>query len=297
MSTVEQALVVRRPRLKRRVRQGLAWLVHLYTATGLLLAAWAAVLIVRGDHPSLSLAFVLLWAAVIIDATDGTLARAIRVKEVLPGFDGRRLDDIVDFLTYAALPLLLIWRSGLLPAGMEAWLLVPLLASAYGFCQVNIKTEDGYFLGFPSYWNLVAFYLYAGHFYVHPLPGWVSVGLLLLFSVLTFVPTRYLYPTRRSRINLITNVLGAVWGVMLVTIMYWMAARPGAHMATMTGVPLDLFGPGNIGWLVVGSLFFPAYYMAASWLISWSIWRKDVEDRANSSPHRTGEGAKAETPA
>jgi phosphatidylcholine synthase len=291
MSTAEQALVVRRPRLKRRVRQTLAWLVHLYTAIGLLLAAEAAVLIVEGSQRSLSIAFVLLWAAVIVDATDGTLARAIRVKEVLPGFDGRRLDDIIDFLTYAALPLLLIWRSGLLPAGMEPWLLVPLLASAYGFCQVNIKTDDGYFLGFPSYWNLVAFYLYAAHFYVVPLPGWLSVGLLLLFSVLTFVPTRYLYPTRRGRINLITNVLGAVWGVILVTIMYRMAARPGASLTTMSGMPLDLFGPGDLGWLVIASLFFPAYYLAASWLISWSIWRKDAEFRLAASLQRAGDSA------
>ena len=93
-------------------------------------------------------------------------ARAqVRIKEVVPGFDGRRLDDIVDFLNYTFLPLLLIWRAGILPAGQEAWLFLPLLASVYGFCQVQAKTEDGYFLGFPSLWNLVALYLY-----VLPLP-------------------------------------------------------------------------------------------------------------------------------
>src|SRR5262249_5673570 len=135
-----------------RVKQLLAWCVHLYTALGLVAAAGVAVLIVRGDPQSLQGAFVLFWLAVVIDATDGTLARAIKVKEVLPGFDGRRLDDIVDFLTYSVLPLLLIWRAQILPPGLEAWLIVPLLASAYGFCQVSAKTDDGYFLGFPSYW-------------------------------------------------------------------------------------------------------------------------------------------------
>ena len=34
----------------------------------------------------------------------------------------RKLDDIIDFLTYTSLPLLLIWRAGLFPEGMEAWL-------------------------------------------------------------------------------------------------------------------------------------------------------------------------------
>jgi len=32
----------------------------------------------------------------LIDATDGTLARLVRVKERIPWFDGDRLDDIVD---------------------------------------------------------------------------------------------------------------------------------------------------------------------------------------------------------
>ena len=99
-------------------------------------------------------------AATIVDSTDGTLARKVRIKEVVPSFDGRRLDDIVDFLNYTFLPLLLIWRAGILPAGYEAWLFLPLLASVYGFCQVQAKTDDGYFLGFPSLWNLVALYLY-----------------------------------------------------------------------------------------------------------------------------------------
>ena len=99
-------------------------------------------------------------AATIVDSTDGSLARKVRIKEVVPGFDGRRLDDIVDFLTYTFLPLLLIWRAEILPSGQEAWLFLPLLASAYGFCQVQAKTDDGYFLGFPSLWNLVALYLY-----------------------------------------------------------------------------------------------------------------------------------------
>lgn len=285
MSTAgEPVLVAPRRRLSRRWRQVLAWAVHLYTAIGLVLAAGAAVLIVQGDPRSLSLAFVFLWAAVIVDATDGTLARAIRIKEVLPGFDGRRLDDIIDFLSYAALPLLLLWRSGVLPAGQEGWLLVPLLASAYGFCQVNIKTDDGYFLGFPSCWNLVVFYLYAIHFYVVPLPAWLTVALLLAFALLTFVPSRYLYPNKRGRLNVITNVLGAGWGVLLITIMYQMTAQPGLDTRPAAGIPLDAFGQGATGRLVIASLFFPLYYLGASWLISWAIWVRQREDRANAAP-------------
>ena len=134
----------RRPRLRKgkAVPKVLAWGVHLYTALGLVAAAGIGVLAVKGGPEAFRGAFVLMMIATFIDATDGTLARRVRVKEVLPGFDGRRLDDLVDFLTYTCLPLFLIWRAELLPGGLAWWLLVPLLASAYGFCQVAAKTEE-----------------------------------------------------------------------------------------------------------------------------------------------------------
>src|SRR5437667_7300734 len=107
------------PRRSKRLRQLLAWCVHFYTALGLAAAAGMAVLIVRGGAASFAWAFVLMLVATLIDATDGPLARLARVREVLPGFDGRRLDDLIDFLTYTCLPLLLIWRAELLPPGKE----------------------------------------------------------------------------------------------------------------------------------------------------------------------------------
>src|SRR2546423_5732057 len=116
------------------LRTLLAWAVHFYTALGLVAAAGITMLVVQGKPESFRWAFVLMLVATLIDATDGTLARAIRIKEVLPGFDGRRLDDIVDFLTYTCLPLFLIWRARLLPAGWEARLLRSALATTYGFC-------------------------------------------------------------------------------------------------------------------------------------------------------------------
>src|SRR5437870_4695454 len=172
-------------------RKLFAWLVHLYTAMGLVCAAGMAVLIVRGDDLSFRRVFMLMMLATAIDATDGWFARRARVKEVLPQFDGRELDDLIDFHTYTSLPLLLLWRAGTLPDGV-AWLLIlPLLASAYGFSQTNAKTDDGFFLGFPSYWNIVAFYLYL----LQP-PASISTAVLLTCTVLTFIPTRYIYATR-----------------------------------------------------------------------------------------------------
>src|SRR5262245_60958453 len=168
-----------------------AWCVHCYTGLGLVAAAGMAMFIIRGDEVSSYRCIFLMIIATVIDGTDGWLARRAHVKEVLPQFDGRRLDDIIDFQTYTSLPLLFIWRTEILPSNLAWWLLFPLLASAYGFSQADAKTKDNFFLGFPSYWNVIAAYLY----WLHS-PVWVAMTLIIGLSLLTFVPSFYLYPSR-----------------------------------------------------------------------------------------------------
>jgi phosphatidylcholine synthase len=234
----------------------LAWCVHFYTALGLVAAGFMALAIYDGTPASFRMAFLLMLTATIIDATDGTLARLIKVKEVLPKFDGRRLDDLIDFQTYTSLPLLLIWRAQLLPAGQDFWLLLPLLASAYGFCQVSAKTEDGYFLGFPSYWNIVAFYLYV----LKP-PPVATVVLLATFALLTFVPARYLYPTHRGRLNRWANVLAAPWCVLLAGIIAYLPVDAGDELSAHATLQL----------LTLISLSYPVLYLVTSWIITLRI--------------------------
>jgi phosphatidylcholine synthase len=261
-------------RKRSPLRPFLGWCVHFYTALGLACAAGIAVAIVKGDDAAFRWAFVLMLVATVIDATDGTLARAVRIHEAVPSFDGRRLDDIIDFMTYTALPLLLIWRAGILPRGQEAWLLLPLFASAYGFCQVSAKTDDGYFLGFPSYWNLVALYLYLLHRYVIPvpgLPGWLSIGIVTGLALLTFVPSRYLYPSQKGRLNLVTNVFGAIWAAMLVWVLYRLPVEPSANG--------ELVADEGTRWLIVVSLLFPLYYLTVSWAVSVRLWHARRKQR------------------
>jgi phosphatidylcholine synthase len=229
----------------------LAWCVHFYTALGLLVGARIAVLIVRGGDASFREAFMLMMLATFIDSTDGWLARRARVQEVLPGFSGRRLDDLVDFLNYTSLPLLLVWRANILEGYQACWLLLPLLASAYGFSQADAKTDDGFFLGFPSYWNVVALYLYL----LRP-PAWFSLTIIIVLAFLTFVPTRYLYPSQRTPFSRLTILLCAMWAVLLLFI--------------LTGVV------GDSSRLVLLSLAFPAYYM----LLSWAITLRRMETQA-----------------
>lgn len=229
-------------------RKILAWGVHFYTSLGLIAAAGIAVLLVRGGAASFRQAFMLMVVATVIDTTDGWLARKAKVTEVTPNFDGRRLDDLIDFHTYTTLPLLLIWRAELLPASWGWWLLLPLLASAYGFSQVQAKTTDHFFLGFPSYWNVVAIYLYT----LAP-PAWFSLTTLLALALLTFVPVRYLYTTQGGRFSRGTNWFGAVWAVTLLIILLRLPNAPR--------------------WLVLVSLIFPGYYLVLSWALTFSYWR------------------------
>jgi phosphatidylcholine synthase len=227
------------------LRKALAWLVHLYTAMGLVCAAVIAVLIVRGGDESFRLAFLLMMVATAVDATDGWLARRVRVKEVLPGFDGGALDNQIDFLTYTALPLMLIWRAGLLPGNLAWLLLLPLLASAYGFSQVNVKTAEGFFLGFPSYWNIAAYY-----FYTLQAPAWASVAIITICSVLTFVPTLYLYATRGGPFAKTINIGSILWFVSLGFV---------------------LFGPQQQRrTIAIVSLAFPVLYLALSAFVTFT---------------------------
>jgi phosphatidylcholine synthase len=238
----------------------LAWSAHLYTALGLILAAGIAVQVVRGTPDDFRGAFLLMLAATVVDATDGTLARAARVKQVLPHFDGRRLDDIIDYMTYTALPLLLVWRAELLPGSFAWCLLAPLVASAYGFCQCDAKTDDGYFLGFPSYWNVVALYLY-----VLTPPPWLSLALLLALAALTFAPMRCLYPSQPGGLNRLALVLGVVWGAGLL----WTLARLDVTSASTAG---SIHDPVRRGMLA--SLAYPALYTVGSFTVTFQVWRR-----------------------
>jgi phosphatidylcholine synthase len=208
-----------------------------------------AYFIVRGGEESFRWVIALMVIATFIDATDGTLARRFRVKEVVPHFDGRRLDDIVDFQTYTSLPLLFIWRAEILPEHLSWWLLLPLLASAYGFSQADAKTEDHYFLGFPSYWNVVAIYLYWLQ-----LPVWLSLGLIVALALLTFVPSLYLYTSYKGPFSLLTNSLLIVWTILLALILAKVFPNPKPWI-----------------WL---SATFPLYYFALSWWITLRRWLK-----------------------
>lgn len=189
------------------------WAVHAYTAIGTVLALLVIVAALDGK---VVLAFWILLIALIVDGTDGMLARRLRVKQTIPGFDGARLDDIVDYLTYVFAPVMLLWVGGHLPGGTAGVVLaaLPLLASSYQFCRVDAKTDDHYFLGFPSYWNVVAFYVV-----ILDLSPVVTGALLVTCAALVFVPIKYIYPSRTTVMRRLNLALAGLWVVLYAIIL------------------------------------------------------------------------------
>jgi phosphatidylcholine synthase len=217
-----------------------AWLAHAYTASGVVLAFLATRSVI--DHQYRE-AFFWLYLQVFVDATDGVLARRARVATLLPWFNGAKLDDIVDYIAYVFVPALIVWRALLVP---DAWTLpvatAMLLSSAFGFNREDAKTPDHFFTGFPSYWNIVVFYLF-----VAQLAPPVNAAILLLLAAFVFVPIRYVYPSRTPVLQPVTLALGVVWSALMVVMLWQFPA-----------VSRVVF------W---GSLIFPAYYVVVSVLL------------------------------
>jgi len=178
--------------------------VHLLTASGAVLALLALRAVHQGDWQMM---FVWLGAALIVDAVDGPLARLLAVKTVLPRFSGERLDLIVDYLTYVAVPAHALTEAPLLPeeARLPAAAAI-LLSSLFHVADRNSKTEEGYFVGFPAIWNVVLLYLFA--FGLSPA---VALAVVAIFVLLTFVPVLSVHPFRVARLRPLTCLVTALW--------------------------------------------------------------------------------------
>lgn len=218
----------------------LAWLVHLYTASGALTAFLSVRAVIDDD---LRTSFLWMLVATVIDSSDGWLARLARVSERTPGFSGARLDDTVDYLTFVFVPAVVLYEAGTLPPrGGVLVVAAILLSSAYGFGKEDAKTADNFFTGFPSYWNIVALYLIAAG-----TPPALNAIVLVALAALVFVRVGYVYPSRTPVLRTLTIALALVWGVMMF-LMVWRLPAPSRALAA-------------------ASLFFPIYYTALSFYL------------------------------
>ncbi len=212
-----------------------AFAVHIFTASGAAVAFGALIAAIQGEF---TVMFALLGVALLIDGVDGFFARRLRVAEVLPRWSGEVLDHVIDYLTYVFIPALALATGAILPE----WLAVPaalaiVVSSALYFADKEMKTDDGFFRGFPVLWNLVVFYL----FLIQP-PPFVSLVIVAVLIVLTFVPFSFVHPLRARRWAAANAALLVLWGVLAFAALTYHLVPP----------PL----------VVVGLLLIGAYFIA-----------------------------------
>src|SRR5579875_3675812 len=89
-----------------------------------------------------------------------------------------------------------------------------LVASAYGFCRSDAKTDDHYFLGFPSYWNIVALYLFC-----LKLSAFLSSIAIITLALMVFTRLKFIYPSRTRPLRRLTLILSTIWGILVFVIL------------------------------------------------------------------------------
>lgn len=188
-------------------------------------------------------AFLWMVLATLIDSTDGVLARLADARTNEPGIDGGRLDDIIDYLTFVFLPAYFVYHFRMVPDAVELPVAAAMLvSSAFGLSATDAKTTDHFFTGFPSYWNIVVFYLYG----LHSAPA-VNAIILVALAGLVFVRVGYIYPSRTPAWRAVTLGLGILWGAAVAVCVWTLPVPPRG--------------------LLIGSLVFPVYYVVLSLML------------------------------
>lgn len=226
--------------LPHYIRKILAWGVHLFTATG---AVWGFLALRAVFAHEWKLAILYMAAAILVDGLDGFLARWADVHTYASGLDGALLDNILDYLNYVVVPAFFLIEAELVPAAVALpCAFAILLTSAYQFTQVDAKsdsTNEYFFKGFPDFWNVLVIYMIALEF-----DSWLNFAFLVLFSILIFVPIKYIYPTRTKRLKKLTLFLTYFFGSF--------------------GIVALILYPNEPKWLWWVTLIYGVYYVALS---------------------------------
>lgn len=221
----------------------LAWSVHVFTSSGLI-AGFLAILAVK-DHDWRT-AMLWLIVALIIDGIDGTFARIFKTKEVLPFMDGKTIDYVIDFATYAIIPAFMFYEVALVP---EFWRFpltaLILLVSALYYGKTGMVSQDKYFIGFPVLWNMVLYY----YVFVTDYEPITYVILTIIFAILHFVPVKFVYPSQGARFRIPTIINTVLFiGILALLVFYY---------------------PTTPMWLIIGAYATAGYYAAMAVYNTW----------------------------
>ena len=224
----------------------MAWAVHALTASGVVLGFLALVAIFNNDKTAV---FLWLGLALFVDGIDGTLARKLHVRDLTPQVDGTTLDNVIDYFNYVAVPAKMVYWFGFVPEGWATIAAATIMAvSCYTFANTNIKTSDLYFSGFPALWNLVVLY-----FHIMQTGPWTNLIAIGAFSVLTFVPIKFVHPFRVLEWRNITVPMTVLWAA--------------------TTLRLVLIPPEGSKIPSASSAIFWLWIMASVYFLALSLWR------------------------
>ena len=250
-----------KPNIEHEIKKGMAWSVHAFTTSGIVIGFLALVAVLKGDAV---LAFMWLGLALFVDGIDGTLARRARVKEYTPNFDGSALDLVIDFFTYVAVPALMVYWFNMVPVPIwlsgQTWSLICaaliMAVSCYTFANVNMKSFDYYFVGFPAIWNVVVLYFYLFN------SGWlINLITIVGLSILTFVPVKFVHPLRVAHWRNITIPMTVVWATMTLSLI--ISSRDPNYADWVYKLELALFS--------LSSLYF-------AWISLWRTFGMGAKD-------------------
>jgi phosphatidylcholine synthase len=196
------------------------FVVHLWTLTGLVFATWALKETIEGN---LDPAARLLLAVLLVDFSDGTLARVLRVKERMPLISGEVIDYIHDLVGLTFVPMIFFWKAGLFlePFGFPLAVAATLSATLkYGMKASVLRL--GYSLGAPPiFFSIFLCYFLALGPLVSTLyaSGLVLLVLLPVRFPITSLVTTHWQPGWQS----LTNYLVALFAL---PIMVWLREAP-----------------------------------------------------------------------
>lgn len=201
-------------------KRALAWSAHIFTLTGVIWAMLATIALHDGHIRDM---WMWLGIALLVDGVDGSFARAVKVTEYAPGFDGATLDNIVDYLTWTFIPALFMafyLPFGSRTVGISVALLV-CVSSMFCYCNVSLKTPDHYFMGFPAAWNVVAAIMW-----IFQTGAVFNIVATVILAVLTVAPIAFVHPFRVGRLRTANIIAALVWVGTTAALVAYAPVRP-----------------------------------------------------------------------
>jgi len=165
------------------VKKILSTLPHVLTLGGLACAALAVMSLFEG-HMNATVRYSLL--VLLLDRFDGTLARALKVRQKFPGISGETLDTITDLVGLTFVPMVFFWKFGLfVPIAGKFVAVAAIVTASFKYSRKEGFLQRGYSIGAPPIFFSV-FLCYFLH-----LPSSVCTGYAVMLILLVLSPIRY----------------------------------------------------------------------------------------------------------